>query len=1273
MTSISKRFTAWLCVPVLAMLAASVHAEMRITEYMYSGANGEFVEFTNVGAAPVDMTGYSFDDDSETPGTVDLSAFGTVAPGESVILTETEAGAFRSAWSLCDAVKVIGGNTTNLGRDDEINLFDATGQLADRLKYGDDVLGGPRTQNKSAWVSAAGVGANDILDWTLSSAGDGEASFASAGGDIGSPGRSTRATVPFDACPVLAGAMRITEYMYSGTNGEFVEFTNVGNAPLDLSGWSFSDSAEMPGAVDLSAYGMVAAGESVILTETAADAFRTDWNLCDGIKIIGGNTANLGRADEINIYDAGDTLIDRLTYSDQTLGGPRTQNASAWVSAAGLGTNNVLDWTLSTVGDAEGSYASLGADIGSPGKSTRATVAFDPCEGTSVSPTLTIDPADTSPYLDPAPTGAGTISGVIGDPTDPAATQGIEFDLALPRGGDPSTLTITVQSSNPAVVDPAGLALTGNGATRQLTITPQGVGYATITLSATDASNNTGTYVINYAASAPPALPAATRYHTGASDASATIAVDDDYMFVADDETNVLRLYDRHESGLPANGFDFSSELNLTDPDNPEIDLEASAELGSTLFWTGSYSNSKNFHVRPNRHRVFATTLAGTGIDATLAYAGRYDWLLEDMVAWDENDGHGLGANYLGFAASSAEGVDSKTPEGFNIEGLAMAPDDSTAYFAFRAPLLPTTDRHQAVIVPVLDFVDLVTGAAPDSKPQGSATFGAPIFLDLGGRGVRSLDRNAAGQYLITAGPTGDATGIAPSDFRLYAWTGNPLDAPFDLGLDMTALDIEGGSFESIAGLPDVLGPGTALQFLFDNGDTTWYDDGIAAKDLPSPLLKKAASLRVTVDVAFPAAAVEFDCCSPQSATVGQAFGHPLSARVVDAYGTGVANVAVGFAAPPGGASAVLSAASATTDAQGFASVTATANDVAGAYAVTASVAGVATTASFAMTNLAAAPSAVTATSGTPQSTTVAQAFAAPLAVHVADAFGNAVAGTTVSFEAAGGPATADLSDFTPVTDANGDVSVTATANDVAGTYEVMASVAGAAAPAVFTLTNTPGAGVEFASMSGDMQSAVVTQAFAAPLAVHVVDAFGNAAPGTTVEFLTPAGGAGATLSASSVVTDQDGNASVTATANTVAGQFFVAAVLGAKQANFTLTNLPGAASILTITGGTPQSAVVGQPFAAPLAVHVTDAFGNAAVGSSVTFAVPPSGASAVLSAAAATVDASGNASVTATANAIAGSYAVAASVDGIATPASFDLTNTIDPLDEVFGNGFDP
>jgi len=1058
--SLSRFHRLLSCVGLCMAASIPAHAQMRITEFMYQGAtnqDAEFVEFTNVGNTPVDMTGYSYSDSGRTPGAVDLSGFGTVKAGESVILTGVSAADFRGYWDLCDAVKVIGGNTTqNLGRSDEINLYDAGSQLVDRLTYNDQASGGgPRTNGKSAWVNAAGLGNNLAADWTLSSVGDAEGSYTSSNNDVGSPGRSARATVPFVACH---GDMRITEYLYKseGGVGEFVEFTNVGNAAVDMTGWSYDSNLAVPGSVDLSMFGKVSAGESVILTETTPATFRSAWGLCDNVKVVGGSTRNLGRNDQINLWNAAGSLIDRLDYGDQTYpGSVRADGKSAWVNAAGLGANQALAWTLSSAGDTETSWLAVGNDVGSPGKSTRATVTFDPCAGVvdPNAPTITVDTAATSTFLDLS--GVATASGVIDDPTDPAATDGIGFSFALPGGGDASTLAISASSSNAAVVDAAGLVLSGSGATRQLTIAPHGVGYATITVSAVAAGGHTGTFTLAYAASAAAALTDATRFHTGASDASATIAIDDDTMFVADDETNTLRLYDRNHSGLPLAGFDFSNRLSLPDAANPELDLEGSARIGNRLYWTGSYSNSKNFHVRPNRHRVFATDLSGAGAAAMLAYAGRYDWLLEDLVAWDAGNGHGLGANYLGFAAGSAEGIDSKTPAGFNIEGLSIAPDNQTAYFAFRAPQLPTNARHDALIVPVLDFDALVAGAAPDSLPQGSAHFGTPIFLDLGGRGIRSLDRNAAGQYLITAGPAGDATGVAPSDFRLYAWTGQPGDAPFDLGLDMTALDVNGGSFESIAEVPDLLGVGTSLQFLFDNGDSPWYGDGIAAKDLADGRLKKAASLRVGVDIVWPAASLAVAGGASQSAMANTAFAAPLTVQVEDAYGQPVAGVHVAFTAPATGASATLSATDAVTGSDGRASVSATANTQIGSYVVTAQVGGVAAQASFALSNVAAAPASVSAVAGTPQSSIVGQAFAAPLVVHVVDAYGNPVAGANVAFGAPAGGASANLQSSTVVTDGSGDAQVVATANAIAGSYTVEASVDGVATVASFALVNT--------------------------------------------------------------------------------------------------------------------------------------------------------------------------------------------------------------------------
>src|SRR5690606_25163872 len=77
---------------VVPILAVSASAQMRITEVQYK--DSEYIEFTNVGTTPVDMTGWSYDDDSRLAGRVSLTAFGVLAPGASAILCESSASAF---------------------------------------------------------------------------------------------------------------------------------------------------------------------------------------------------------------------------------------------------------------------------------------------------------------------------------------------------------------------------------------------------------------------------------------------------------------------------------------------------------------------------------------------------------------------------------------------------------------------------------------------------------------------------------------------------------------------------------------------------------------------------------------------------------------------------------------------------------------------------------------------------------------------------------------------------------------------------------------------------------------------------------------------------------------------------------------------------------------------------------------------------------------------------------------------------------------------------
>jgi len=161
---------------------------VKISEWMYNGS--EFIELTNFGPAAVDFAEWSFDDDSRTPGIVSLASLGTVAPGESVLIVEGPAADFRALWGLSASVKILGDNGTNLGRNDEINIFNGA-TLVDRLTFGDQNIPGTiRTQNVSGRPGTlAALGINQVSQWVLSAPGDVAGSYAVGGGlFVGNPG-----------------------------------------------------------------------------------------------------------------------------------------------------------------------------------------------------------------------------------------------------------------------------------------------------------------------------------------------------------------------------------------------------------------------------------------------------------------------------------------------------------------------------------------------------------------------------------------------------------------------------------------------------------------------------------------------------------------------------------------------------------------------------------------------------------------------------------------------------------------------------------------------------------------------------------------------------------------------------------------------------------------------------------------------------------------------------------------------------------------------------
>ena len=534
---------------------------------------------------------------------------------------------------------------------------------------------------------------------------------------------------------------------------------------------------------------------------------------------------------------SGGTSPDTLYVSDNSAGKIEKFSlvSGSWKAEGSKSVSNVVDLTGSVVGGQAVLYATGSGSSGTSGSlyevtdtagagssmsgsvKTLATaaskeafrgVAFAPGSGGSTSSASAS--ASAPPTGSTTPTvsaGPSTLLGAVGNTKNPTATITV---------GDAyygaSAVTLTVKSSSTSVVPSSGLALSGTGAARTLQVTPAAAGYAKLTVTATAPNGSTATATIAYGASIEDSADPSADYYSGIGNASAMIDAGGGYFLVGDDETNVLYLYQQGVTA-PVKTFDFTSELPYG---TTEIDIEAAAEVGNRIYWTGSMSNKDSGDSAPERSTVFATDVTGSGASTSLTYVGAYTGLRADMINWDKANN-----NALGLSASGASGTDPKTSSGFNVEGLEFAPGStSTAYFAFRAPLENTSARTNALLVPVTNLNQLVTGAAD------SATFGSAIQMNLGGLGIRDIRKNADNQYVILAGTAnGDNDAAA-----LYSWDGVAADAPVKDAVTVPT-PAPTAAWEGIGAVPDPLTAGSPLYLIQDDGDVVWYNDGDDSKD----------------------------------------------------------------------------------------------------------------------------------------------------------------------------------------------------------------------------------------------------------------------------------------------------------------------------------------------------------------------------------------------------------------------------------------------------------
>jgi adhesin/invasin len=168
---------------------------------------------------------------------------------------------------------------------------------------------------------------------------------------------------------------------------------------------------------------------------------------------------------------------------------------------------------------------------------------------------------------------------------------------------------------------------------------------------------------------------------------------------------------------------------------------------------------------------------------------------------------------------------------------------------------------------------------------------------------------------------------------------------------------------------------------------------------------------------------------------------------------------------------------------------------------------------------VAATPTSLSLASGAQQSGVVGTALGSPVAFKVVDQNGAPIEGVDVTLTVTAG--SGSLSSTIVTTDANGLASVTWTLGTVAGADSLSASIA--ALPSVsLGATALPDAPASLAVIGGAAQTGAVGATLSTPLAVRVMDQYGNAVPSVTVTWADDANG---TFASPTTLTDATGAA----------------------------------------------------------------------------------------------------------------------------------------------------
>ncbi|MVY62551.1 hypothetical protein GP909_21080, partial [Escherichia coli] len=315
------------------------------------------------------------------------------------------------------------------------------------------------------------------------------------------------------------------------------------------------------------------------------------------------------------------------------------------------------------------------------------------------------------------------------------------------------------------------------------------------------------------------------------------------------------------------------------------------------------------------------------------------------------------------------------------------------------------------------------------------------------------------------------------------------------------------------------------------------------------------------------------------------AMANTLRARVTDAFGNTLAGQTVSMMAGNG----ATVAPTVITEPDGTVEIPVT-SQTAGASAVTASINS--SNASRNVTFVADVRTAKIADLVVIKDGSVADgAMANTLQVKVTDAFGNALGGQTVSVTA--GNSAMVASTVTTKPDGTVEISVT---SQTAGSSTVTATINSSSQSRNVTFVADVRT-AKIADLVVTQDGSVADGATANTLRVRVTDAFGNALGGQTVSVLADNG---ATV-ASTVTTGQDGTVEISVTSQTAGISAVTVSINSSSQSRNVTFIADVRTAQITVLEVTQDNAVADGAMANTLRVRVTDAFGNALAGQTVS------------------------------------------------------------------------